>query len=56
MAILNEAGFPFIKPETLNDPAIYPPSHDLQNSQITLPLSPEGGKALRRPLGAIHGG
>jgi spermidine/putrescine transport system substrate-binding protein len=40
----NDAALPFIKPEIKNDPVIYPPSKDLQNGHILLPLSPEGEK------------
>jgi len=38
----NEAARPFIDPEILNDPVIYPPEVDLQNAEIILPLSDEG--------------
>jgi spermidine/putrescine transport system substrate-binding protein len=40
----NEAARPFIDPEILNDPAIFPPDEDLANAEVYLPLSPEGDK------------
>lgn len=40
----NDAAFPFIKPEILNDPVIFPANTDLQNGHIIMPLSPEGEK------------
>ena len=43
-AIPNEAAFPFIDSEILNDPVIFPPNEDLTNAEITLPLSLEGEK------------
>lgn len=38
----SEAAVPFIDPEILNDPVIYPRNEDLRNAEILLPLSPEG--------------
>lgn len=38
----NEAAWPFIDPEILNDPVVFPPNDDLQNAEIILPLSPAG--------------
>jgi spermidine/putrescine transport system substrate-binding protein len=38
----SEAAVPYIDPEILNDPVIYPPNEDLRNAEILLPLSPEG--------------
>jgi spermidine/putrescine transport system substrate-binding protein len=38
----NEAARPFIKPEILNDPIIFPPEQDIKNSELILPLSPAG--------------
>ncbi len=38
----SEAAVPFIDPEILNDPVIYPRNEDLQNAEILLHLSPEG--------------
>ncbi len=38
----SEAPVPFIDPEILNDPVIYPRNEDLQNAEILLHLSPEG--------------
>ena len=38
----NEAAFPLISPEILDDPVIYPRNEDLQQGQIILPLSPHG--------------
>ena len=40
----NEAAFPFIEPEILNDPVIFPPQRDLKNAEIILPLTPQGQK------------
>lgn len=42
--LVNDAATPFIDPEILNDPIIYPPNEDLKNAEIMLPLSPEGEK------------
>lgn len=38
----NEAARPFIDPEVLNDPLVYPPDEALRHAEIILPLSPEG--------------
>ncbi len=38
----NEAARPFIKPEILNDPVIFPPDRDIQNAELILPLSQAG--------------
>jgi spermidine/putrescine-binding protein len=40
----NEAATPFIDPEILNNPVIYPSNKDLRNAEILLPLSAEGEK------------
>jgi len=40
----NEAARPFIQPEILNDPVIFPPQASLQKAEIILPLSAEGQK------------
>lgn len=40
----NEAAFPFIKSEILNDPVIFPPQTKIQNAEIILPLGPAGQK------------
>jgi spermidine/putrescine transport system substrate-binding protein len=40
----NEAATPFVDPEILNDPVVYPTNKDLQNAEILLPLSAEGEK------------
>ena len=50
--IVNEGYYPspniganeFIKPELLNDPAIYPTNEEMKNAEFLLPLSPEGEK------------
>lgn len=42
--LVNDAAPPFIEPEILNDPVIYPPNEDLKNAEIMLPLSPAGEK------------
>jgi spermidine/putrescine transport system substrate-binding protein len=38
----NDAAIPFISPEIINNPIIFPPSEVVENSEITLSLSPEG--------------
>ncbi len=38
----NEAAYPFIDPDILNDPVIFPPNEDLENAEVFLPHSPEG--------------
>jgi len=38
----NEAAFPFIEPEVLNNPVIFPPNDDLVNAELILPLTAEG--------------
>ncbi|HJW82802.1 MAG TPA: spermidine/putrescine ABC transporter substrate-binding protein, partial [Anaerolineae bacterium] len=43
-ATANEAARPFIDPDVLNDPIVYPTTESLRNAEITLPLSPEGQK------------
>src|SRR5215211_9655 len=40
----NDAAIPFISPEIINNPIIYPPSEVIESSEITLSLSPEGLK------------
>ena len=40
-ATANEAAHPFIDPDIVNDPAIFPPNEDLTNAEVYLPLSPE---------------
>jgi spermidine/putrescine transport system substrate-binding protein len=42
--LVNDAALPFINPEILNDPIIYPPKEALKNAEIMLPLSPAGEK------------
>ncbi|MDS4039933.1 MAG: spermidine/putrescine ABC transporter substrate-binding protein [Candidatus Competibacter sp.] len=39
-ATANEAAYPFIKPEILNDPVIFPPLEEMQRAEVYLPLSP----------------
>ncbi len=41
-ALPNEAAYPLIKSEVLNDPAIFPPAKALEKGEIILALSPEG--------------
>jgi spermidine/putrescine-binding protein len=41
-ALPNEAAYPLIKPEVLNDPAIFPPAKALEKGEIILALSPAG--------------
>ncbi len=38
----NEAAFPFIEPDILNNPVIFPSNEDLINAELILPLTPEG--------------
>jgi spermidine/putrescine transport system substrate-binding protein len=40
----NDAAVPFISPEIINNPIIFPPSDVIENSEIILSLSPEGLK------------
>lgn len=40
----NDAAIPFISPDIINNPIVYPPSEILENSEIILSLSPEGIK------------
>jgi spermidine/putrescine transport system substrate-binding protein len=44
-AMTSDGAVPFIDPEILNDPIIFPQTEDLQNAEILLPLSP-GGERL----------
>jgi spermidine/putrescine transport system substrate-binding protein len=41
-AVPNELAIPFVAPELLADPSIYPPEDVMQNSEILLPLSEQG--------------
>jgi spermidine/putrescine transport system substrate-binding protein len=41
----NEAAYPFIKPEILGNPVIFPSIEDIRRAEVILPLSP-AGKAL----------
>jgi spermidine/putrescine transport system substrate-binding protein len=41
-ATANEAAFPYIDPEILNDPVIFPPNEVIKSTEIILPLSAEG--------------
>jgi len=43
-AMANDAALPFVSSEIINNPIIYPPSEIIENSEITLSLSPEGLK------------
>lgn len=38
----NEAAYPFIDPELLNDPVVFPPNEDVIKGEIILPISAEG--------------
>lgn len=40
----NDAAGPFVAPEILNNPIVYPPQEVIKNSELTLALSPEGLK------------
>jgi spermidine/putrescine transport system substrate-binding protein len=42
--IPNDAAQPFIDPDILADPIIYPNASDLKNAEVSLPLSPQGEK------------
>ena len=41
-AMTSDGAVPFIDPEILSDPIIFPQTENLQNAEILLPLSPEG--------------
>lgn len=43
-ATANEAAYPLIRPELLNDPVIFPPREDIKAADFYLPLSPAGQK------------
>jgi spermidine/putrescine transport system substrate-binding protein len=38
----NEASYPFVDPEILDNPLVFPKSEDLVNAELILPLTPEG--------------
>lgn len=38
----NEAAFPYIQPELLNNPVVFPSAESLRNSEVILPLSGRG--------------
>jgi spermidine/putrescine transport system substrate-binding protein len=38
----NEAAYPFIEPEILNNPVIFPANQDILNAELILPLTPQG--------------
>jgi spermidine/putrescine transport system substrate-binding protein len=38
----NEAAYPLIDPEVLNNPVIYPPNEALVKAELVLPLTPQG--------------
>lgn len=38
----NEAAYPFIKPDILHDPVIFPSNNDLINAELILPLTEKG--------------
>ena len=40
----NEAAYPFINPEIINDPIIFPPAETIKKADWYLPLSPAGEK------------
>ena len=41
-ATTNEAAYPFIEPDILNNPVIFPPNEDLVHAELILPLTPDG--------------
>ena len=41
-ATSNDAAYPFIEENILNNPIIFPPNEDLVNAELILPLSPQG--------------
>lgn len=41
-ATANEAAYPFIKPEILNDPVIFPPLEEMRRAEVLMPLSTAG--------------
>ncbi len=48
-ATANEAAYPLIKPEILNDPVIFPPIEDIQRAEVIMPLGP-AGRALHQRI------
>jgi spermidine/putrescine transport system substrate-binding protein len=40
----NEAAYPFIQPQILNNPLIFPPNDELANAELVLPLTQQGQK------------
>ena len=43
-ATANQAAYPFVKPEYLNNPIIFPPADTIKKADWYLPLSPAGEK------------
>ncbi len=43
----NEAAYPFIEPDVLSNPLIFPPNEELIDAELVLPLSPVGAETLR---------
>ncbi|MCK7519408.1 MAG: hypothetical protein MZV64_17595 [Ignavibacteriales bacterium] len=43
----NEAAYPFIEPDILNNPIIFPPNEDLVNAELILPLYSARAETLR---------
>ena len=39
---VNKAATPFIRPEILNDPVLFPPVREMRRAEVLMPLSPEG--------------
>lgn len=40
----NEAAYPFIEPDIMNNPVIFPPNAELVNAELILPLTADGQK------------
>jgi len=47
-ATVNISAYPFIKPELLNDPIIFPPVAEVKRAEVFQPLSPEGRRLYER--------
>lgn len=50
-AMANDAALPFIQPEILNDPVVYPTNEQMKNSELLLPLS-QSGERLHQEIWA----
>lgn len=46
-AMPHDGARPFIRPEILGDPLVYPPNEQLREAELTLPLGPQGDELLK---------